>query len=205
MSAGGEPVHRAINLDEREPLRRRRAREHRVLRAAARRPTARASTSARCAAPSSSSRCSSSPGACAGCGETPYLKLLSQLFGDRLTVANATGCSSIYGANLPTTPWTVDADGRGPGVVELAVRGQRRVRPRPAARGRPSHRARPPPPARSCATSSAPTLVDEILAGAAAARVRAARAARAPRRAASAASRRWTGRRSTTCAACSTT
>jgi pyruvate-ferredoxin/flavodoxin oxidoreductase len=53
-------------------------------------------------------------GACAGCGETPYLKLLSQLFGDRLLVANATGCSSIYGANLPTTPWTVNADGRGP-------------------------------------------------------------------------------------------
>jgi len=53
-------------------------------------------------------------GACAGCGETPYLKLLSQLFGDRLTIANATGCSSIYGANLPTTPWTTDAEGRGP-------------------------------------------------------------------------------------------
>ena len=53
-------------------------------------------------------------GACEGCGETPYLKLLSQLFGDRLTIANATGCSSIYGGNLPTTPWTVDADGRGP-------------------------------------------------------------------------------------------
>ena len=53
-------------------------------------------------------------GACAGCGETPYLKLLSQLFGDRLMVANATGCSSIYGGNLPTTPWTTDADGRGP-------------------------------------------------------------------------------------------
>jgi pyruvate-ferredoxin/flavodoxin oxidoreductase len=53
-------------------------------------------------------------GACAGCGETPYIKLLSQLFGDRLTVANATGCSSIYGGNLPTTPWTTDADGRGP-------------------------------------------------------------------------------------------
>jgi pyruvate-ferredoxin/flavodoxin oxidoreductase len=53
-------------------------------------------------------------GACAGCGETPYLKLLSQLFGDRMTVANATGCSSIYGGNLPTTPWTVGADGRGP-------------------------------------------------------------------------------------------
>ena len=54
------------------------------------------------------------PGACAGCGETPYLKLLSQLFGDRLTIANATGCSSIYGGNLPTTPWTLNAAGRGP-------------------------------------------------------------------------------------------
>ncbi|MFY9867241.1 MAG: thiamine pyrophosphate-dependent enzyme, partial [Trebonia sp.] len=53
-------------------------------------------------------------GACAGCGETPYIKLLSQLFGDRLMVANATGCSSIYGGNLPTTPWTVGPDGRGP-------------------------------------------------------------------------------------------
>ena len=53
-------------------------------------------------------------GACAGCGETPYLKLLTQLFGDRLVIANATGCSSIYGGNLPTTPWTTDADGRGP-------------------------------------------------------------------------------------------
>jgi pyruvate-ferredoxin/flavodoxin oxidoreductase len=53
-------------------------------------------------------------GACAGCGETPYLKLLSQLFGDRLMVANATGCSSIYGGNLPTTPWSTNAEGRGP-------------------------------------------------------------------------------------------
>lgn len=53
-------------------------------------------------------------GACAGCGETPYLKVLSQLFGDRLMIANATGCSSIYGGNLPTTPWTADAAGRGP-------------------------------------------------------------------------------------------
>jgi pyruvate-ferredoxin/flavodoxin oxidoreductase len=52
--------------------------------------------------------------ACAGCGETPYLKLISQLFGDRLLVANATGCSSIYGGNLPTTPWTAGPDGRGP-------------------------------------------------------------------------------------------
>jgi pyruvate-ferredoxin/flavodoxin oxidoreductase len=53
-------------------------------------------------------------GACAGCGETPYIKLISQLFGDRMMVANATGCSSIYGGNLPTTPWTTDAAGRGP-------------------------------------------------------------------------------------------
>jgi pyruvate-ferredoxin/flavodoxin oxidoreductase len=53
-------------------------------------------------------------GACAGCGETPYLRLVTQLFGDRMIVANATGCSSIYGANLPTTPWTVNATGRGP-------------------------------------------------------------------------------------------
>ncbi len=53
-------------------------------------------------------------GACAGCGETPYLKLLSQLFGDRLMIANATGCSSIYGGNLPTTPWAANAEGRGP-------------------------------------------------------------------------------------------
>jgi pyruvate-ferredoxin/flavodoxin oxidoreductase len=53
-------------------------------------------------------------GACAGCGETPYVKLVSQLFGDRAIVANATGCSSIYGGNLPTTPWTVNKEGRGP-------------------------------------------------------------------------------------------
>ncbi|MBV8066494.1 MAG: pyruvate:ferredoxin (flavodoxin) oxidoreductase, partial [Candidatus Eremiobacteraeota bacterium] len=53
-------------------------------------------------------------GACAGCGETPYLKVLSQLFGDRLQIANATGCSSIYGGNLPVTPWTTNAEGRGP-------------------------------------------------------------------------------------------
>jgi pyruvate-ferredoxin/flavodoxin oxidoreductase len=53
-------------------------------------------------------------GACAGCGETPYLKLLSQMYGDRTLVANATGCSSIYGGNLPTTPWSADQEGRGP-------------------------------------------------------------------------------------------
>jgi len=53
-------------------------------------------------------------GACAGCGEPPYVKLISQLFGDRMLISNATGCSSIYGGNLPTTPWAVDAHGRGP-------------------------------------------------------------------------------------------
>jgi pyruvate-ferredoxin/flavodoxin oxidoreductase len=53
-------------------------------------------------------------GACGGCGETPYLKLLTQLFGDRAIIANATGCSSIYGGNLPTTPWTTNAEGKGP-------------------------------------------------------------------------------------------
>ncbi|MFM7394062.1 MAG: thiamine pyrophosphate-dependent enzyme, partial [Cyanobium sp.] len=53
-------------------------------------------------------------GACGGCGETPYLKLASQLFGDRMLIANATGCSSIYGGNLPTTPWSKNAEGRGP-------------------------------------------------------------------------------------------
>ena len=53
-------------------------------------------------------------GACAGCGETPYLTLLTRMFGDRMVVANATGCSSIYGGNLPTTPWSVDRHGRGP-------------------------------------------------------------------------------------------
>ena len=61
-----------------------------------------------------SSRFLSHSGACAGCGETPYLKLLTQLFGDRLLIANATGCSSIYGGDLPTTPYTTNREGRGP-------------------------------------------------------------------------------------------
>ncbi len=52
-------------------------------------------------------------GACAGCGETPYIKLLTQLYGDRTVIANATGCSSIYGGNLPTTPYAFNNDGRG--------------------------------------------------------------------------------------------
>ena len=53
-------------------------------------------------------------GACAGCGETPYIKMLTQLFGDRAVIANATGCSSIYGGNLPTTPYAKNKCGRGP-------------------------------------------------------------------------------------------
>ena len=55
-----------------------------------------------------------SSGACAGCGETPYIKLLTQLFGDRALIANATGCSSIFGGNLPATPYCTNSDGRGP-------------------------------------------------------------------------------------------
>ena len=69
-------------------------------------------------------------GACAGCGETPYLKLLSQLFGDRLLVANATGCSSIYGAQSSGDAMDQEPGGPRSGMVELAVRGQRRVRAR---------------------------------------------------------------------------
>ncbi len=60
-------------------------------------------------------------GACAGCGETPYIKLLTQLFGDRLYIANATGCSSIYGGNLPTTPYTQQCAGTRADVGQLAV------------------------------------------------------------------------------------
>ena len=67
-------------------------------------------------------------GACAGCGETPYVKLVTQLFGDRMVIANATGCSSIYGGSSPTCPYTVNAQGHGPGVGQLPVRGQRGVR-----------------------------------------------------------------------------
>ena len=67
-------------------------------------------------------------GACAGCGETPYVKLMSQLFGDRMMIANATGCSSIYGGNLPTTPYSRGRRGTRADLVQLAVRGQRRIR-----------------------------------------------------------------------------
>jgi pyruvate-ferredoxin/flavodoxin oxidoreductase len=113
VSAGGEPVHKAINLDAREPLletERENIAFFEQLPAADRTRvdfgTVRGTQFLEPLFEFS--------GACAGCGETPYVKLVSQLFGDRLTVANATGCSSIYGGNLPTTPWTVDADGHGP-------------------------------------------------------------------------------------------
>ncbi|HET9078133.1 MAG TPA: pyruvate:ferredoxin (flavodoxin) oxidoreductase [Acidimicrobiales bacterium] len=113
VSSGGEPARRAINLTEREPVV---AAERANVAFFEQLPQA------------DRSRVDFGTvrgvqfleplfefsGACAGCGETPYLKLMSQLFGDRLVVANATGCSSIYGGNLPTTPWAADADGHGP-------------------------------------------------------------------------------------------
>ena len=94
-------------------------------------------------------------GACGGCGETPYLQLLSQLFGDRLQIANATGCSSIYGGNLPVTPWTKNQRGPRSGLVEFAVRGQRRVRPRLPAGGRQALALADAAAARTGAASSA--------------------------------------------------
>jgi pyruvate-ferredoxin/flavodoxin oxidoreductase len=113
VSGGGDPVHKAINLGEREPvleIERENIAFFEALPAADRSRvdfgTVRGTQFLEPLFEFS--------GACAGCGETPYLKLISQLFGDRLVVANATGCSSIYGGNLPTTPWTVGADGRGP-------------------------------------------------------------------------------------------
>ncbi len=113
VSAAGEPDHRAINLAEREPLL---ADERANITYFEQLPLADRSRvdfgtvrGAQFLEP-----LFEFSGACAGCGETPYLKLISQLFGDRLTIANATGCSSIYGGNLPTTPWATGADGRGP-------------------------------------------------------------------------------------------
>jgi pyruvate-ferredoxin/flavodoxin oxidoreductase len=113
VSAGGDPVHRAINLGAREPLL---AAEREKIAFFERLPTADRSRVdfGTVRGTQFLEPLFEFSGACAGCGETPYLKLLSQLFGDRLTIANATGCSSIYGGNLPTTPWTTDADGRGP-------------------------------------------------------------------------------------------
>ncbi|MGA9857507.1 MAG: pyruvate:ferredoxin (flavodoxin) oxidoreductase [Solirubrobacteraceae bacterium] len=113
VSAGGDPIHKAINLADRAPLV---AGERENITFFEQLPEADRSRVdfGTVRGTQFLEPLFEFSGACAGCGETPYLKLLSQLFGDRLTVANATGCSSIYGGNLPTTPWTVDADGRGP-------------------------------------------------------------------------------------------
>jgi pyruvate-ferredoxin/flavodoxin oxidoreductase len=113
VSAGGEPVHKAINLDAREPLVNA---ERANIAFFEQLPVADRSRVdfGTVRGTQFLDPLFEFSGACAGCGETPYLKLISQLFGDRLTIANATGCSSIYGGNLPTTPWTTDVDGRGP-------------------------------------------------------------------------------------------
>jgi pyruvate-ferredoxin/flavodoxin oxidoreductase len=113
VSAGGDPVRKAINLAEREPLLAA-ERENIAFFEGLPRPDRARMDFGTVRGTQFLEPLFEFSGACAGCGETPYLKLLSQLFGDRLTVANATGCSSIYGGNLPTTPWTADADGRGP-------------------------------------------------------------------------------------------
>jgi pyruvate-ferredoxin/flavodoxin oxidoreductase len=113
VSAGGDPVHKAINLAEREPLVD--AERENIAFFERLPPNDRSGVDfGTVRGTQFLEPLFEFSGACAGCGETPYLKLLSQLFGDRLTVANATGCSSIYGANLPTTPWASDANGRGP-------------------------------------------------------------------------------------------
>jgi pyruvate-ferredoxin/flavodoxin oxidoreductase len=113
VSAGGDPVHKAINLDAREPLL---ARERENTAFFEQLPEADRSRVdfGTVRGTQFLEPLFEFSGACAGCGETPYIKLISQLFGDRLTIANATGCSSIYGGNLPTTPWTTDSEGRGP-------------------------------------------------------------------------------------------
>ena len=113
VGTGGDPVHKAINLVEREPLVAS-ERDNIAFFERLPRPDRSGVDFGTVRGTQFLEPLFEFSGACAGCGETPYLKLLSQLFGDRLTVANATGCSSIYGGNLPTTPWTVDADGHGP-------------------------------------------------------------------------------------------
>ena len=131
-------------------------------------------------------------GACAGCGETPYLKLLSQLFGDRLMIANATGCSSIYGGNLPTTPWTANADGRGPAWSNSLFEDNAEFGLGLPAGRRRAHRAWPGDGWASCATRSAPNWWTRSCTAPQRARVRAARPARAGRRAAGDGSTAWT-------------
>jgi pyruvate-ferredoxin/flavodoxin oxidoreductase len=113
VSGGGDPVRKAINLTEREPIV---DRERQSIAFFEQLPEADRSRVdfGTVRGTQFLQPLFEFSGACAGCGETPYIRLVSQLFGDRLVVANATGCSSIYGGNLPTTPWTFGADGRGP-------------------------------------------------------------------------------------------
>jgi pyruvate-ferredoxin/flavodoxin oxidoreductase len=113
VSGGGDPVHKAINLAEREPLLEAERENIAFFEALPEADRSRVDFGTVRGTQFLEPLFEFS-GACAGCGETPYIKLVSQLFGDRLVVANATGCSSIYGGNLPTTPWTVGTDGRGP-------------------------------------------------------------------------------------------
>ena len=113
VSASSEPAHKAINLDAREPLVERERENIAFFEGLPENDRTRVDFGTVRGAQFLEPLFEFS-GACAGCGETPYLKLLSQLFGDRLTVANATGCSSIYGGNQPTTPWTLNGDGHGP-------------------------------------------------------------------------------------------
>jgi pyruvate-ferredoxin/flavodoxin oxidoreductase len=113
VTAPGEPSHRAINLTAREPVLEQERANIAFFEALPQNDPARIDF-ATVRGTQFLEPLFEFSGACSGCGETPYIKLLSQLFGDRLMVANATGCSSIYGGNLPTTPWTTDAAGRGP-------------------------------------------------------------------------------------------
>ena len=106
---------KAINMEPQPPLSSRSVRTG-TSSETSREPTARESTSPTCAGVQFLQPLFEFSGACAGCGETPYLKLLTQLFGDRAVIANATGCSSIYGGNLPTTPWTHERGRPRPGV-----------------------------------------------------------------------------------------
>ena len=113
VSGGGDPIHKAINLAQREPLVEA-ERENIAFFERLPEPDRSRVDFGTVRGTQFLEPLFEFSGACAGCGETPYIKLISQLFGDRLVVANATGCSSIYGGNQPTTPWTVGADGRGP-------------------------------------------------------------------------------------------
>ena len=123
---------KAINHAAAAAVARRRARELGFLPLASGAGSARPNESTACAKCRCSRPLFEFSGACAGCGETPYLKLLTQLFGDRLIIANATGCSSIYGGNLPTTPWTTEREGRGPA---WAIRSSRTTRSSVSASG----------------------------------------------------------------------